>query len=76
MILGYSCVIGVLKTVQCTSVRQQCLVVRWLGPSGTVSVKVRARAREWCFSLKSDISVYMSDINIGLVRHPRLSCDI
>ena len=45
------CNVGVLKTVQCTTVRQQWLVAGWLGPSVTVRVKVRARAREWCFSL-------------------------
>ena len=48
--------------MQCTGVRQQWLVAGWLGPSVTVRVKVRARVREWCFSLlfflKSDISVY------------------
>ena len=45
------CNVNVLKTVQCTAVRQQWLVAGWLGPSVTVRVKVRARAREWCFSL-------------------------
>ena len=76
------CNVNVLKTVQCTTVRQQWLVAGWLGPSVPVRVKVRARAREWCFSLlcfffviffKSDILVYMSDLNIGLVRHPGIS---
>ena len=43
------CNVGVLKTVQCTTVRQQWLVAGWLGPS--VTVKVRARTRERCFSL-------------------------
>ena len=38
-----------LKTVQCTAVQRQWLVAGWLGPSVTVRVKVRARAREWCF---------------------------
>ena len=63
------CNVGVLKTMQCTAVWQQWLVAGWLGPSVTVRVKVRARAREWCFSLlffyfplsffsKSDILVY------------------
>ena len=55
MILGWSwddpgmllCNVGVLKTVQCTTVRQQWLVAGWLG----VTVKVKARAREWCFSI-------------------------
>ena len=74
----FLCNVGVLKTVQCTVVRQQWLVAGWLGPSVTVRIKVRARVREWCFSLlfKSDILVYMSDLNIGLVRHPGISCDI
>ena len=45
------CNVGVLKTMQCTAVWQQWLVAGWLGPSVTVRVKVRARAREWCFSL-------------------------
>ena len=49
----------VLKTVQCTAVRQQWLVAGWLGPSVTVKVKVRARAREWCFSF---VLVYKSDV--------------
>ena len=43
------CNVGVLKTAQCTTVRQQWLVAGWLGPSVTVRVKVRAR--KWCFSL-------------------------
>ena len=69
-----------LKTVQCTAVRRQWLVAGWLGPSVTVRVKVRAMAREWCFFIflylfffKPDILVCMSDLNIGLVRHPGLS---
>ena len=44
------CNVGVLKTVQCTSVQQQWLVAGWLGLSVTVRVKIRARAREWCFA--------------------------
>ena len=66
------CSVGVLKTVQCTAVRQQWLVTRWLGPSVTVRVKVRARTRKWCFPFLFFL-VYMSDLNIGLVRHPGLS---
>ena len=54
------CNVGVLKTVQCTAVWQQCLVPGWLGPSVTVRVKVQGMV----FSL----GVY--------VRHPGLSCDI
>ena len=56
--------------------RQQWLVAGWLGPS----VTVRVRAIEpgngffpFFFFFKSDIFVYMSDLNIGLVRHPGLS---
>ena len=45
------CNVGVLKTMQCTAVWQHRLVAGWLGPSVTVRVKVRSRAREWCFSL-------------------------
>ena len=74
--MGCSCVMLVLKTVQCTAVQQQWLVAGWLGPGVTVRVKVRARAREWCFLFfffKSDILVYISDLNIWLVRHPGLS---
>ena len=41
------CNVGVLKTVQCTTVWQQWLVAGWLGPSITVRVRFRARAREW-----------------------------
>ena len=37
------CNVGVLKTVQCTAVWQQWLVARWLEPSVTVRVKVKAR---------------------------------
>ena len=37
------CNVGVLKTVQCTIVRQQWLVAGWLSPSVTVRVKVRDR---------------------------------
>ena len=47
--MGCSCVMLVLKTVKCTAVQQQWLVAGWLGPGVTVRVKVRARAREWCF---------------------------
>ena len=47
----FLCNVGVLKTMQHTTVWQQWLVAGWLGPSVTVRVKVRARAREWCFSL-------------------------
>ena len=64
------CNVGVLKTVQCATVWQQWLVAGWLGPSVTVRVKVRARAREWCFPFfiffKSDVLVYMSDHHGGL----------
>ena len=28
------------------------------------------------FYFKSDILVYMSDLNIGLIRHPGLFCDM
>ena len=30
---------------------QQCLIAKWLGLSFTVRVRVRARAKEWCFSI-------------------------
>ena len=75
MILGCSCVMLVKDSAVHPS-RQQWFVVGWLGPSVTVRVRVRARAREWCFFsllfffIKSDILVYMSDLNIELVRHP------
>ena len=55
-----------LKTVQCTTVRQQWLVAGWLGPSVTVRVKVTVRARgvfllslfSSSFFSKSEILVY------------------
>ena len=40
---------GKLKAVQCTTGHQQCLVAEWLGLS--VTDRVRARAREWNFSI-------------------------
>ena len=43
------CNVGVLKTVQCTTVWQQWLVARWLGLSVTVRVKVRSRAGNGVF---------------------------
>ena len=59
------CNVGVLKTVQCTAVWQQWLVAGWLGPSVTVRVKVRARAREWCFSFSSQMSWCICQITMG-----------
>ena len=74
------CNVGVLKTVQCTTVRQQWLVAGWLGPSVTVRVKRLGlgpgNVAFLFFIFQSDILVYMSDLNIGLVRHPGLFCDI
>ena len=37
--------VGALKVVQLHCSRQQCLVAEWSGRS--VTVRVRARAREW-----------------------------
>ena len=41
--------VGALKVVNLHCSRQQCVVVEWSGRS--IAVRVRARAREWNFSL-------------------------
>jgi len=43
--------VGVLKVANLHCSRQQCVVVEWSGRSVAVRVRVRARVREWDFSL-------------------------
>jgi len=43
------CNVGALKVAKLHCRRQQCVVVEWSGRS--VAVRVRARVREWNFSL-------------------------
>ena len=43
--------VGVLKVANLHCSWQQCVVVKWSGRSIAVRVMVRARAREWNFSL-------------------------
>ena len=47
--------VGVLKVANLHCSRQQCVVVEWSGRS--IAVRVRARAREWNFSLLFFFSV-------------------
>ena len=46
-----SCNVGTLKVANSHCSRQQCIVVEWSGHS--IAVRVRARVREWNFSLLS-----------------------
>jgi len=51
----YVCNVGALKVAKLHCRRQQCVVVKWSGCS--VAVRVRARVREWNFSLLFFFSV-------------------
>ena len=46
---SYVCNVGALKVANLQCNHQQCVVVEWSGRS--VAVRVRARVREWNFSL-------------------------
>ena len=52
--------------------RQQCLVAKWLGLS--VTVRVRARAREWDFSVLFFLSVLK--VTNTFVLHVNISCSV
>ena len=43
--------VGALKVANLQCSHQQCVVVEWSGRSVAVRVKVRARVKEWNFSL-------------------------